>query len=351
MIPVPHSKPWLPESCLSAMAAPLRSGMIGQGTRTVEFERAASAWVSAAGGVAVGSGSAAVYLALAALGIGRGSEVILPTYVCPAVMEAVVTSGARPILCDVGPDWVMTAENAAGFVSTRTRAIVVPHIYGVFADVASFRAFGVPLIEDCAQAVDAEGARPIAGDILVFSFHPTKCLTTGEGGMAVTNHPELLEAMRALRDGVPGGDRPRVFSPLPDVSAALGLAQLEIYPAALERRRHIAAAYRKALEPLVPEALPPKRPGKGTMYFRFPLRVRGGCGAYAEAFEKHGVLVRSGVDRLLHRLAGLDDRNFPVATELFNSTLSLPIYPALTDAELDRCITAAHRVLPAGASG
>src|SRR5258706_10348748 len=100
--PVQHSKPWLPESCSAAVAAALRSGMIGQGEKTREFERAASAWVGAEGGVAVGSGSAAIFLSLAALGAGRGSEVILPTYVCPSVMEAVATSGATPVLCDAG---------------------------------------------------------------------------------------------------------------------------------------------------------------------------------------------------------------------------------------------------------
>ena len=340
-----HSRPWLPQQCHEAIRAVLRSGMIGQGETTREFERRMSAWVGAADGVAVGSGSAAVFLALAALEAGDGSEVILPTYVCPSVMDAVLTAGATPVLCDVGRDWVVTADNIKDLVNAHTRAIIVPHMYGIFADVASVRALGIPVIEDSAQAVDAHGARRIAGDILVFSFHPTKCLTTGEGGMAVTARADLLEKMRVLRDGT--GNRPRLFSPLADTGAALGVAQLEIYPEGLERRRRIAAAYREALQAVAPQILPPEQSGTGTMYFRFPLRVPGGLDAFAAEFWNEGIVVRRGVDRLLHRLAGLPDRRFPVAIRLFETTLSLPIYPALSEKELSRCIAAVRRILGA----
>src|SRR6185295_3504020 len=98
-------------------------------------------------------------------------------------------------------DWVVTADDAARRRTSRTKAVIVPHMYGVFADLDSFRDLGVPLIEDYAQAIDAEGRRRLGGDVAIFSFHPTKCLTAGEGGVAVAADAATVERMRMLRDG------------------------------------------------------------------------------------------------------------------------------------------------------
>lgn len=339
---IPHSKPWVTDEDVRAVAAVLRGDFIAQGEITERFERALAGWVGASGAVGVGSGSAAIVLSLTAIGAGAGHEVVLPTYVCASVLEAVLAVGAKPVLADVGENWVMTADDAAAAVNQNTRAIIIPHIYGIFADVAGFRRFGIPIIEDCAQALGAQGRCSIEGDIAIYSFHPTKCLTTGEGGMAASRDVSMVDRMRTLRDGDRKNYAPRLFSPLSDVASALGLSQMSRYDDMLVRRKAIAAEYRRAIGQIIPESLPDAR--IDTMHFRFPLKIKGGATAFQSVFMQHGVHVRKGVDCLLHRMSGADDSSYPRAVEHYNTTLSLPIYPALTDEELARCLTSAAAV-------
>src|SRR6185369_15632781 len=171
------SKPWITNEDIEAVSRSLQGLMIGQADTTAEFESLIAEWVVGQGGVAVGSGTAAILLALKTLGIKEGDEVVLPTYVCHSVAEAVVASGAKPILCNVGENWVMTPESLALHLTSKSKAIIVPHLYGIYADIAGFKQFGLPIIEDCAQALGRSRSHPIKGDIAVFSFHPTKCLS------------------------------------------------------------------------------------------------------------------------------------------------------------------------------
>ncbi len=341
-----HSKPWITDVDISYIVEVLNSGMIAQGEVTEEFEHALGNWIRAEQGIATGSGAAAIVLALSALDVGKGDEVILPTYVCPTVFEAVLTTGATPIFCDVGPGWVVTVENITECITRNTKALIVPHMYGIFADVESFRQFGIPIVEDCAQGIDYKGKREIGGDIAMFSFHPTKCLTTGEGGMAVSANPDLVAVMRSIRDGTNKADSGRFFSPMSDISASLGLSQLSRYHEALDRRKYLALKYKSALEKIVPNSLQYSALEK-SMYFRFPIKINGGLDAYQDLFEEKNICVRRGVDKLLHRLCNLSDSNFPMSVELYNTTLSLPIYPALSDEEHVHCVKSAVEILSA----
>jgi len=279
-----------------------------------------------------------------ALDITSGDEIILPTYVCKSVAEAIRSVGAVPVFCDVGEKWVMQLANAKTVATHRTKALIVPHMYGVFADVAAFRELDITVIEDCAQAVGDRAERSIAGDIGVFSFHPTKCLTTGEGGMAVSNDSRLNTRMREIRDGRNMEITPRFISPMPDTAAALGLSQLNRYSEALQRRRQMARIYTETIEQICPESLP-SCSNANTMYFRFPLKLKGGLNSYEAAFAKRGIVARRGVDRLLHRLSGIADDRFATSVRHYDTTVSLPIYPALTSEELSRCVDAAKDLL------
>lgn len=340
---IPHSKPWITDADRRALDEVLGAHMLAQGERTQQFETALSEWVGGEGGVAVGSGSAALVLALMALEIGEGDEVVLPTYVCSSVLEAVLTVGAIPVLCDVGSNWVVTDENVASALTSRTKALIVPHMYGIFADIASFKRFGLPIVEDCAQALHYRGKRPIGGDIAVFSLHPTKCLTSGEGGMVVTRYSALLAAMRSIRDGTGTASHGRLFSPMSDLAAALGLSQLSRYHEALDRRRVLANRYTAALEPLLPDSFR-NHVARDGMYFRYSVKVTGGLDTCLDRFAQHGVCVRRGVDKLLHRFRGESDANFKMAVRLFETTVSLPLYPALTDEEHAICVNAAAEI-------
>lgn len=345
MEPIPHSRPWITESERAAVEAALASEMIGQGERTRRLESEMSAWVGSRDGVAAGSGTAALALALHGVGVRGGDEVVLPTYVCRSVMEAVHSVGARPVLCDIGADWMLKPEAVEGCVTPATRAIVVPHLYGIFADVAAFRRFDCAIIEDFAQAVAGRGDRALVGDVGVFSLHPTKCLTAGEGGVAVSSDPDLVQKMRAYRDGREAAEAGRLLSPLSDLAAALALAQLARYADGLERRRRIAGAYLDALDPVLPPGALNRPAFERSMFFRFPVRVPSGVPAFGDAFLRAGVIVRRGVDELLHRLGAMADERFPVAVELYQSTISLPIYPALGEDEIRTCARTAARLL------
>ena len=337
-----HSKPWITDEDRAAVADVMRSGMLAQGEKCREFEAALGAWMGVdEGGVAVGSGSAAIVLALQALEIGEGDEVVLTSYNCPKVLEAVATVGATPVPCDIGEQWRLRPEDVESHLSARTRAIIVPHLLGIFADTVAFRRFGIPIIEDYAQALDAKGRRRIArSDIAIFSFHPTKLITTGEGGMALAADPALTRRMRAIRDGAASRDRGRLFSPLADLSAALGLSQLARYPTALERRRKIAAAYRHALQPVIPGGFA-DYPFEHSVFFRFPVKMPGGVEKYRPLFAQRTIRVSNGIDALLHRALGRPDEAFATSIALFTDTVSLPIYPALTPEEAQRCVQAA----------
>jgi len=341
---IPHSKPWITEEDVHGVQEIMSSGMLAQGSIVKKVENRLGSWFTAGAGVAVGSGSAALVLALRGLNVVVGDEVIVPTYVCRSVVEAVLTLGGTPVLCDVGTNWVMSSPNVAPHVSNRTKAIIVPHLYGLYADVQSILPFGVPIIEDFAQAFPGRRSRTIEGDIGILSFHPTKCLTAGEGGMVLSRNLEFLDRIRRLRDGEDGSCLPRSFSPLSDLSAGLLDSQLNRYDLGLRKRSDIAHRYIEAVKKISPTLLSPLL-GSTSMFFRFPLRVRGGLGFCEERFASRGIQVRRGVDQLLHRLLGLPDDQFMIAVSHFDSTVSIPIYPAMTSPETDRCAEAISEVL------
>lgn len=336
---IPHSKPWITKVEIAAISTMLPSLMLSQGKKTRMLERRLASWLNANDGVGVASGSAAIVLALHGLAVGKGDEVIVPTYVCRSVLEAVITAQAIPVLCDVGPNWVMTAIEAKRHISSKTKAIIVPHIYGIFADIDSFRHLQVPIIEDCAQALDAYKKRSAKGDVVVLSFHPTKCLAAGEGGMAISSDEKILNRMRAYRDGDSAIYASRLFSPLSDIASSLVLAQLDRYEDGLLRRREIASAYISVIDSCCPNILN-KEALRNSMFFRFPLCVNGGLNSCQQDFADVGIQVRKGVDELLHRGSGQLDQMFPVAVDLFNTTISVPIYPALSSDEERRCVEA-----------
>lgn len=341
---IPHSRPWITADDVTAVTNVLASAMLAQGDLVQRLERRFAAWLGATDGVAVGSGAAAIVLALRGLCIEDGDEVILPTYVCPSVLEAVLSAGAVPVLCDVGENWVMTHIDAERCVSSKTRAIIVPHMYGIFANISALRSLCIPIIEDCAQAIGAEGKHRLQGDVAVLSFHPTKCLTAGEGGMAVASESGILERMRAYRDGAETGYCARLLSPMSNIAAGLALSQADRYDEMLERRREIARSYFDALEICAPDCLHHEA-AENSMFFRFPIRTPGGLESCQKAFEARGVHVRRGVDKLLHREMKLPDSQFPTARALFESTVSIPIYPALSQSQILRCIEAMEHVL------
>jgi dTDP-4-amino-4,6-dideoxygalactose transaminase len=342
-----HSRPLVGENEVAAVTAALRANPVEAGGQARRFEGELARMVAQRYGVATCSGTAALHLALLALEVGAGDEVLLPSYVCTALLNAVNYTRATAVFCDVDEDaGNLDPRDVERRITSRARAIIVPHLFGQPADLTSLGAFGLPIVEDCAQALGARWqGRPVGGFgiISVFSFYSTKVITTGEGGMACTSSALLAERMRALRDYDQREDYQVRFSyKLSDLQASLGLAQLARLPEMLDRRRRLAERYYAALRGLA-VALPPRRQDGESIYYRYVVRAR-----HAERliglFAQRGVECKRPVFRPLHHYLNGTRPDLARTDRFHAQALSLPLYPALTDAQAERVVEAARAV-------
>ena len=244
------------------LAECIESGWVSsEGPFVRRFEKAFAAKVSRADGVAVANGTCALDVAVKALKIGEGDEVIIPTFTIISCAAAVVRAGATPVVVDCDPvTWNMTAEAIEQRITPRTKAIMVVHIYGLPVDMDPIldlaRRHGLKIIEDAAEMHgQTYKGKPCGsfGDISIFSFYPNKHVTTGEGGMVLSDDPELLERSRSLRNLCFIEEQRFVHHELgwnyrmSNLQAALGLAQVEQLDDVVSRKRAIGAAYEERL--------------------------------------------------------------------------------------------------------
>lgn len=276
---IPISKPSLDSESKRLVIECLEQEQISsQGPMVAQFEEAFARWVGADGGIAVFNGTVALHLALVGLGIGPGDEVIVPDLTFAATINAVLYTGATPVLVDVDrSSWVLDVERCQSKITAATKAILPVHLYGQVADVGAIRSLiqgrGIHVVEDCAEALgakDVSGQKVgSAGTIGCFSFFANKIISTGEGGMVTSSDSELLKRMRMLRDHgrekgqrywhVDVGFNYRMTS----LQAALGLGQLSHCANFIEERRHIEQEYRNGFKglPLVwPKPAPATQP-------------------------------------------------------------------------------------------
>lgn len=340
MTSIPHSKPSLGPEELRAVTEVLRSGQITAGPMVAQFERGVAAYIGLHGGVAVSSGTVALELALRALGVGHGDNVILPSYVCSAPWLAVQRVGAQARLVDINPTtYNLDPQKVRKARTSRTRAVIVPHMFGLPADLTSLQALDIPLIEDCAQTLGAmEQGRAVGsvGTLTVCSFYATKLLCTGEGGMVLSNDEALLERVRALReyDKAPSLNSAAGNCKLTDLQAAIGVAQLNQLGEFLEKRSALAALYRDVL-PAEMFTVPAVPAGRTHVYYRFVVRLMKGLQSadeftdYLSRLAHRGLQCRKPVFRPLHRYLDLPD--FPASDDADASAISLPIHPSLTE--------------------
>jgi dTDP-4-amino-4,6-dideoxygalactose transaminase len=340
---IPHSRPSIETDELQAAIDVLRSCRLAQGGMVEQFERGMAAYFGLTGGVAVSSGTAALEVALRALGIGPGDEVILPSYVCAAPWLAIQRVGAMPRVVDIELDTFNIDPSAARQALTpKTRALIVPHLFGLPADLTALERLGVPIIEDCAQTLGAkEQGRAVGsvGIVTICSFYATKLLCTGEGGMVLSRDESLLERVRTLReyDEAPSLRPAATNVKMTDLQAAIGMAQLNRLALFLERRICLADEYRATLNGtrLVPPIVPA---GRTHVYYRFVVRIpdcRGqvdGMNTWIARFEGRGVQCRKPVFRSLHRYLELD--GFPASEEAERTALSIPLFPSLTEEDV-----------------
>lgn len=346
---IPHSRPAIDREEIRAVTAVLQSGHLAQGAVVERFERGMATYLGLAGGVAVNSGTMALEVALRVLGVGFGDEVILPSYVCAAPWQAIQRVGAQARLVDIEPEtFQIDAELVRAAITSKTRAIIVPHLFGLPADLTALAQLGVPLIEDCAQTLGAmEQGRSVGsvGVLTVCSFYANKLLCAGEGGMVLSRDPALLERARALReyDGASSLNPQATNLKMTDLQAAVGVAQLNRLPELIARRVSLAREYREALAG-TSAILPAVPAGRSHIYYRFVVRIskRGsGSDELSECLgrlERQGVQCRKPVFRSLHRYLGL--AGFLASEAAEREALSLPLYPALADAEAAQILIA-----------
>jgi dTDP-4-amino-4,6-dideoxygalactose transaminase len=337
---IPHSKPTITPSDSHAVARIVTSGMIAQGECVAAFERAVARYIDVKDGVATSSGTAALHLALLALGVGKGDNVLIPTYVCTALLNAVKYTGATPRLVDVNwCDGNISAREAKKRLTKRTKAIIVPYVFGMIANLPELKKLGVPIIEDLAQSIGARfNGRRVGtfGDLAICSFYATKMMTTGEGGMVLSNKPALLAKVRDLRDYDNKSSFALRFNyKMTDFQAALGIEQVKKLNSFIKRRREIARLYDNGFKELNVE-LPRRREGRQAVYFRYVIKVPGRAAGIIKKLKTQGIHVAAPVFKPLHSYLGL--KGCPVADKLMKHAISLPIYPSLTNKKVKKII-------------
>lgn len=334
---IPHNRPTLGSLESAAATRALQSGWIAQGPEVEAFEHEVCAYLGLPPehAVALSSGTAALFLALWALA-AKGKRVAIPVYSCAAVRNAVVMAGAEPVAVDVSDDAPNIDVEAAARVPVDL--IVAAHMFGFPAGWHA-QSGSIPIIEDCAQAFGGrlDGMRVgLNGTVGVFSFYVSKMITSGgQGGMLVSRDRSLVDAVRDYRQFDGRRDqRPRFNLQMTDVQAAVGRAQLSQLESFIEKRSAIYARYRAAGLPLWPA-----HPARGAQpcFYRAVMRVADPTSAIA-CLEGNGV--RAIVPIADWELLGAPER-FPLAAALARNTVSIPLYPSLTQAEIAAVITAA----------
>jgi perosamine synthetase len=399
---IPYGRQWIDEDDIQAVVEVLRSDWLTTGPKVAEFEQAFAGFAEAKEAVAVNSGTAALHAAMYAVGIGPGDEVILPPMTFVATANAVVFQGGTPVFADVDPDTLLIDPNQVeDKITQNTKAIVAVDYAGHPCDYDALKTVAAKhdlfLVADACHSLGAEYKGRKVGtlaDLTVFSFHPVKHITTGEGGMVVTNNTEFAEKMRRFRNhGINTDHRKRADQGtwyyemedlgynyrITDIQCALGLSQLQKLPKFLERRCEIAALYDEALADIpgiehlglradvFPAAQSAKRMARGAWRKADGAKRRSPC-ALRSLHSYHLYVVKIDLDGLkigrnrlfsnfrsegigvnvhyipvhlhpfymkrFHTKPGL----CPVAEEAYEQILSLPMFPGITDEGIERVI-------------
>jgi dTDP-3-amino-3,4,6-trideoxy-alpha-D-glucose transaminase len=332
-----------------AFATVVDRGRFVGGPALERFEERWSNWCWAPHAVGVNSGTDAIAIALRALGVGPGDEVITAANTCVATVTGIAAAGATAVLADVDArTWTLDPDSARTAVTARTRAIVPVHLYGQGADLAPLRELGLPIVEDAAQAhgTECEGLR--RGELAAYSFYPTKNLgALGDAGAVVTDDAELAERMRMLRSHGERADArgiavtPGANSRLDELQAEILLRRVEHLDEWNERRRRLAAFYLDRLAD-ADVVLPVEAEGRKHSWHLFVVLVEDRDRLRARLLER-GVETLVHYPEPIHRqpaYADLPRVDVPVAERLCEQVVSLPLYPELTDAEAEQVVKA-----------
>ncbi len=376
---VPFHLPSIGDEEIRAVAEVLRSGWLTTGMKVKQFESDFARYLGCGHAVALNSCTAALHLALEAIGVEEGDEVIVPTMTFTATAEVALYFKARPVLVDCLPDTLnMDPERVEKAVTPKTKAIIPVHFGGHTCDMAPIleiaRRRKLFVIEDAAHALPAKYRGQTVGtigDIACFSFYATKTMTTGEGGMATTQNPEWADRMRMMslhgisqdawkRYGKEGSWYYEVLRPgfkynLTDIAAAIGIVQLKKCDAFAAARNKIAASYGARLSKLPGVQTPRCRPEVEHAWHLYviqldPDRLSIGRDQFIAALKARGVgasvhFIPLHLHPYYRDAFGYAPDAFPSATEAYRRIVSLPIYPAMNETEVDHVLDAVSEVV------
>ncbi|MBB5632651.1 dTDP-4-amino-4,6-dideoxygalactose transaminase [Cryobacterium mesophilum] len=356
---IPAARPLIGDEERAAVDRVMRSGMLAQGPEVAAFEQEFSALVDGRHCIAVNSGTSALHMSMLAVGIGAGDEVIVPSFSFAATANAVQLAGATAVFADIETDYFSLDPAAVeAAITPRTKAIMPVHLYGHPADLVALeeiaKRHGLLLIEDAAQAhAAAVNGKPVGtwSDAASFSFYPTKNMTSGEGGMVTTASDEVARQMRLLRNqGMEKRYANEIFgfnTRMTDIHAAIGRVQLTKLAGWTAKRQANAAFLSESIEGAI---TPPIAPWATHVFHQYTIRVVDhDRDRFAEELAARGV--GSGVyyPTPIHRLPSFGlDLELPGTELAASQVLSLPIYPTLSDAELETIASAVNEVAKAG---
>jgi dTDP-4-amino-4,6-dideoxygalactose transaminase len=359
------ARPWMGAEERQAAMDVLDSGWLTQGPRVREFEGRLAQLAGTRHAIAVSSGTAALHLALWALDLPAGSEVLVPDFTFPATANAALLCGLTPISVDIDPTtFNLDPQAAEAAIGPRTRVVMPVHQFGLMADMDALmglaRRHDLVVIEDAACAVGATspaGNAGAVGSVGCYSFHPRKIITAGEGGAVTTDDDDLARNVRLRGNHGIDPDGPRLsFSGLgcnlrmPDLLAAVGLAQLDRLDEALQRRVDLAGRYLRRLTGLPGITLPTTPAGHRHTYQTFALLLDGSIDRQIVMQRLADVNIESSIGaHALHRIDHLRShgpaRSYPGSDRAADGTLCLPLHPGMADADVDRVVEALARAL------
>lgn len=351
-IKVPIAKPIIGEEEIENVVEVLKSGMIAQGPKVMEFEEKFANWIGAKYGIATNSGTSALHVALLACGIGEGDEVITTPFTFIASGNAIVYTGATPVFADIDLDtYTIDPDKIEDLITDKTKAILPVQLYGQAADMDKIREIAekhdLKIIEDAAQAHGAEynGEKVgTLGDMACFSFYPTKNMTTSEGGMITTNDEELAKKAQMFRAH---GASERYHHDeigynfrMTDIAAAIGLAQLKVIDEFNDKRISNADYLNEQLKDIEGIVTPKSPDNYKHVYHQYTVRVeKGNRDDWVEFLTNKGI--GTGIhypiplyNQPIYKKLGIEG-DCPLAEKAADNVISLPVHPSLTKEDLD----------------
>jgi Predicted pyridoxal phosphate-dependent enzyme apparently involved in regulation of cell wall biogenesis len=364
---IPIAKPYLTKDEAQAAYDVVLSGWVTQGPKVAEFEEKFSKYTSAENAVAVSSCTTALHVALIVAGIKHGDEVICPSMSYIATANSIVYTGATPVFAEVNEQFNIDPIHAESLISPKTKAILIVHQIGMPADIDAFKDIckrhKLLLIEDAACAIGSEYKGKKIGshsELVCFSFHPRKVITTGDGGMITTPNPEYYKRLKALRQhAMTVNDLERHKSSkiiteeypevgynyrMTDIQAAVGIKQLEKLDWILQERRKIALKYNESLESCNHIILPVEKIGYFSNYQSYAVILKDSSpikrDALMQAMLDKGIATRRGVMTAHNEKAYAKVKTILPTTDLMsNSSIILPLFVGMSESEQDFVIT------------